>query len=123
MLLNGNPDPSKAAREPDDVARLKLSQALDRATYAIAWERTWPQLVIHDPWALRGLVVVMMAAAYVAAGDERNLRIASAFDWNGVLTPANIRVDAWVTPPVYTGKPPIILSSASKESAVPSSGP
>jgi uncharacterized protein (TIGR02302 family) len=236
MLLNGaSPDPSKPAHEPDNVARLKLSQALDRATYAIAWERAWPhlarlltlfglfltvswaglwlvlpslartaglllfaaagiaalwplirfrwptrtealgrldrgtgirhrpatalsdtvatkdpvalalwqesrartlasltriraglpspRLAIHDPWAVRALVVVMMVAAYVAAGDERNLRLASAFDWNGVLAPTNIRVDAWVTPPVYTGRPPIILSSANKENAVPASGP
>src|SRR6185436_7358741 len=35
----------------------------------------------------------------------------------------NIRVDAWVTPPNYTGKPPIILSSANKENALPASGP
>ena len=33
------------------------------------------------------------------------MRLAAAFDWNGVLAPANIRVDAWVTPPLYTGKP------------------
>ena len=79
------------------------------------------RLAIHDPWAVRGLVAVMAVAAYVAAGDERTLRVASAFDWNGVLTPTNIRVDAWVTPPVYTGKPPIILSSANKESALPAS--
>src|SRR5262249_12143418 len=45
MLLNGaSPDPSKPAHEPDDVARLKLAQALDRAIYAIAWERAWPHL-------------------------------------------------------------------------------
>jgi uncharacterized protein (TIGR02302 family) len=81
-----------------------------------------PRLAIHDPWALRALVAVMMVAAYVAAGDERSLRVAAAFDWNGVLAPANIRVDAWVTPPVYTGKPPIILSAANKEAA-PSAGP
>ncbi|MBR1121474.1 TIGR02302 family protein [Bradyrhizobium lablabi] len=224
-----NTDPSKPAREPDDVARLKLTQALQRAKYAIAWERAWPnlarlmtvvglflvaswaglwlvlpsvaraiglglfallllgalvplirfrwptreealgrldrgtgirhrpataltdtlttqdpvaralwqvqrertlaslkriraglpspRLAIHDPWALRALVMVMLVASYVAAGDERTLRISSAFDWNGVLAPTNIRVDAWVTPPVYTGKPPIILSSANKENA------
>ena len=51
------------------------------------------------------------------------LRIAAAFDWNGVLAPANIRVDAWVTPPLYTGKPPIILSAANKEAALPAAGP
>ena len=79
-----------------------------------------PRLPIHDPWALRALVMVMLAAAYVAAGDERALRIAAAFDWNGVLAPANVRVDAWVTPPVYTGKPPVILSAA-RDAASPDS--
>ena len=57
----------------------------------------------------------MLVATYVAAGDERTMRIAAAFDWNGVLAPANVRVDAWVTPPLYTGKPPIILSAANKD--------
>src|ERR1700721_2532766 len=78
-----------------------------------------PRLAIHDPWALRALVVVLMVAAYVAAGDERLMRTAAAFDWNGVFAAENIRVDAWVTPPLYTGKPPIILSAANKEAGVP----
>ena len=82
-----------------------------------------PRLAIHDPWALRALVMVMIAAAYVAAGDERSMRVGAAFDWNGVLAPANVRVDAWVTPPVYTGKPPIILSAANKDAGAPDSGP
>jgi uncharacterized protein (TIGR02302 family) len=82
-----------------------------------------PRLPIHDPWALRALVLVMLAASYIAAGDERSLRLASAFDWNGVLAPTNIRVDAWVTPPNYTGKPPIILSSANREAAAAEGGP
>src|SRR6202035_1521935 len=82
-----------------------------------------PRLAWHDPWALRALVAVMMLAAYVAAGDERMLRTEAAFDWNGVLSPVNIRVDAWVTPPLYTGKPPIILSAANKEAALPGAGP
>jgi hypothetical protein len=50
------------------------------------------------------------------------MRIAAAFDWNGVLAPANVRVDAWVTPPVYTGKPPIILSAANKDAGGPTAG-
>ncbi|VIO66263.1 hypothetical protein CI1B_13820 [Bradyrhizobium ivorense] len=82
-----------------------------------------PKLSLHDPWALRALVIVMLVATYVAAGDERGLRIASAFDWNGIMTPTNIRVDAWVTPPNYTGKPPIILSNANKDAAAADSGP
>ena len=82
-----------------------------------------PRLAIHDPWALRALIVVTMVATYIAAGDERGMRLAAAFDWNGVLSPANIRVDAWVTPPLYTSKPPIILSAANKEAAIPAAGP
>ena len=82
-----------------------------------------PRLPIHDPWALRALVAVLFVATYVAAGDERRMRIAAAVDWNGVLAPANIRVDAWVTPPLDTGKPPIILSAANKDAAAPAGGP
>src|SRR4051794_27727052 len=82
-----------------------------------------PRLVMHDPWALRALVGVMMVATFAAAGEERGARVAAAFNWEGVLSPANIRVDAWVTPPVYTGKPPVILSAANKEAAAPAAGP
>jgi uncharacterized protein (TIGR02302 family) len=235
LLSGATPDRPEPARDPDAVSRLQLTQALQRAKYAIAWERSWPhlarlltviglflvvswaglwlalpfvaraaglglfvvlalgalfplvrfrwpsreeglsrldrgsgirhrpatalsdtlatqdpvaqalwqaqrertlasikriraglpspRLTIHDPWALRALVAVMMVATYVAAGDERGLRTEAAFDWNGVLSPANVRVDAWVTPPLYTGKPPIILSAANKEAAMPAAGP
>ena len=235
-LLSGvTPDPSGPVRDPDAVSRLQLTQALRRAEFAIAWERSWPhlarlltvaglflvvswaglwlalpfmaraiglglfvvlslaalfplvrfrwpsrqealgrldrgtgirhrpataltdslatqdpvalalwqaqrertlasikriraglpspRLAIHDPWALRALIVVTMVAAYVAAGDERRMRVAAAFDWNGVLSAANVRVDAWVTPPLYTGRPPIILSAANKEAATTAAGP
>jgi uncharacterized protein (TIGR02302 family) len=234
-LSGATPDPSEPPRDPDAASRLQLTQALRRAKYAIAWERSWPhlarllsaaglflvvswvglwlalpfiaraiglalfallalvalfplltfrwpsreeglsrldrgtgirhrpatalsdtlvtrdpvalalwqeqrdrtlasikriraglpspRLALHDRWALRALVAVTMVAAYVAAGDERMLRVAAAFDWNGVLSPANVRVDAWVTPPLYTGKPPIILSAANKEAGAPAAGP
>ncbi|WFU24081.1 TIGR02302 family protein [Bradyrhizobium sp. CB1717] len=235
--MNGvTPDPSDPNRDGDALSRLKLAQALDRAIYAIAWERAWPnfarlltviglflvvswaglwlalpflaravglvifagiaiaalfpllrfrwpsreealsrldrgsgirhrpattltdtlssqdpiakalwqaqrertlaslkriraglprpRLALHDPWALRALVMVMLVATFFAAGDERAMRVGAAFDWNGVLAPANVRVDAWVTPPLYTGKPPVILSAANKEAAaLPASGP
>ncbi|QPF91221.1 TIGR02302 family protein [Bradyrhizobium commune] len=235
--MNGvTPDPSDPIRNSDALSRLKLTQALERATYAIAWERAWPnlarvltviglflvvswaglwlalpsvlraialvvfaglaaaalfplirfrwpsreealarldrgsgirhrpattltdtltsqdpvaqalwqaqrertlaslkriraglpqpRLAIHDPRALRALVMVMLVATFFAAGDERLMRLGAAFDWNGVLAPTNVRVDAWVTPPLYTGKPPVILSAANKEAAaLPASGP
>src|SRR5271155_3518020 len=206
-LLSGpTPDSPEPERSPEAASQLRIAQALRRAEFAIAWERSWPhlarfltvvglflvlswaglwlvlpfvaravglglflavalaalfplsrfrwpsrqdaltlweaqrertlasikriraglpspRLAIHDPWALRALIVVLMVATYFAAGDERRIRIAAAFDWNGVFAAENVRVDAWVTPPLYTGKPPIILSAANKEAALPPSGP
>jgi uncharacterized protein (TIGR02302 family) len=82
-----------------------------------------PRLAVHDPWALRALIVVLIVATYIAAGDERAIRLAAAFDWNGVFAADNVRIDAWVAPPLYTGRPPVILSAANKEAALPASGP
>jgi uncharacterized protein (TIGR02302 family) len=68
-----------------------------------------PRLALRDPMAVRALVVVLAVATFIAAGGERMRRIAAAFDWQGVMLPADFRVDAWVNPPNYTGKPPLIL--------------
>lgn len=82
-----------------------------------------PRLPLHDRWALRSLVMVLMVATYFAADGERIERVAAAFDWYGMLTSANVRVDAWVAPPPYTGKPPIILSKTNADPASFDSGP
>jgi uncharacterized protein (TIGR02302 family) len=68
-----------------------------------------PRVARRDPYALRGLVLVACIATFFAAGGERIKRVAAAFDWHGVVLPANFRIDAWVIPPLYTGKPPVIL--------------
>ena len=78
-----------------------------------------PRLAFHDPWALRGLVVVLMAATFIAAGSDRLSRVMAAFDWDGAFSGANVRVDAWVTPPSYTGRPPVILTASSNKNAPP----
>ena len=68
-----------------------------------------PKLSARDPYALRALVLILVVATFFAAGSERTKRVAAAFDWQGVVAPANFRIDAWVTPPTYTGRPPQIL--------------
>jgi uncharacterized protein (TIGR02302 family) len=68
-----------------------------------------PRLAARDPFALRALVLILVVATFFAAGGERLRRIAMAFEWQGVVLPANFRLDAWVSPPTYTGKPPVIL--------------
>jgi len=80
-----------------------------------------PRLALHDPWALRALVVVLMVATFIAAGNDRLSRVVAAFDWNGAFSAANVRVDAWVTPPPYTSRPPVILSAVTNKDAPPPS--
>ncbi len=97
-----------------DPYSLALWQAHVERTLAAAraFKAGWPspRLSMRDPYALRGLILIAVIATFIAAGGEHWKRIAAAFDWQGVVLPANFRVDAWVTPPAYTGKPPIILA-------------
>ncbi len=81
-----------------------------------------PRLAARDPFALRALVLMAVVATFFAAGGERTKRIAAAFDWQGVVQPANFRIDAWVTPPLYTGRPPAILPGVRPGEPVRSAG-
>ena len=101
-----------AAGEQDQVSlalwRAHVEQAL-RAANALKAGTPRPRLPLFDPVAVRALVVLLVAATFFAASGERVKRITAAFDWAGVVQAKNFRVDAWVTPPTYTGKPPVIL--------------
>jgi uncharacterized protein (TIGR02302 family) len=88
--------------------RAHIERAL-RAAKTLKAGTPVPRLALRDPIAVRALVVVLMVATFIAAGGERMKRFSAAFDWQGVMTPANFRIDAWVSPPTYTGKPPLIL--------------
>ncbi len=101
-----------AANQNDPVAQALWRAHIERALVSArklkaGWPR--PRLSLRDPMALRALTFILVVATFVAAGDERVKRIAAAFDWQGVVSPANFRVDAWVTPPLYTGRPPVML--------------
>ena len=101
-----------AATENDSYAvalwRAHVEKAL-RAVHVLKAGIPVPRLAARDPFALRALVLVLLVSTFFAAGGERGRRIAAAFDWQGAMASANFRVDAWVTPPAYTGRPPLIL--------------
>jgi len=101
-----------AAGERDQVSvalwRAHVDQAL-RAASALKPGTPRPRLAFFDPVAVRALVLLLVCTTFFAASGERVRRITAAFDWAGVVQAKNFRVDAWVTPPTYTGKPPLIL--------------
>ncbi len=70
-----------------------------------------PRLVDRDRFALRGAVVVALVAAGFVAGADREGRLASALAWrNPIAAGPGFRVDAWIDPPPYTGRAPILLA-------------
>ncbi|WP_170181869.1 TIGR02302 family protein [Phreatobacter stygius] len=68
-----------------------------------------PRMANLDRYAIRSLALLLIVPAYFLAGDERMARLMTAFDWRAPPAPITYRVDAWVTPPTYTGRPPLIL--------------
>jgi uncharacterized protein (TIGR02302 family) len=69
-----------------------------------------PRMALRDPRALRFAALLLALAAAIVAGPERHARVAAAFDWRGGSAAAAAqRLDAWIDPPAYTGKPPILL--------------
>ena len=99
----------------DDAATLAFwSLHRRRAERAVALLRTGspsPRAVEIDRYALRAAVLVGLVATGFIAGPERYARVAAAFDWrfNG-LPDVDRRIDAWVDPPAYTGRMPIVLT-------------
>ncbi|MFN3656765.1 MAG: TIGR02302 family protein [Pseudolabrys sp.] len=101
-----------AANRTDPVAQALWQAHVERALLSARRLRAgWPspKLSLRDPMAFRALALILLVASFFAAGEERAKRIAAAFDWKGVVAPANYRIDAWVTPPLYTGRPPVML--------------
>jgi uncharacterized protein (TIGR02302 family) len=102
-----------AANRHDTVSQVLWRVHVERALLASAgkFKAGWPspKLSLSDPMALRALALMVVVASFFVAGDQRVKRVMAAFDWSGALAPANFRIDAWVSPPPYTSRPPIIL--------------
>jgi uncharacterized protein (TIGR02302 family) len=85
-----------------------------RAEQAVALLRTGgpsPRIVDLDIYALRAAVLVALIATGFVAGPEKYARVAAAFDWRFDASPGkDYRIDAWIDPPAYTGKPPVVLN-------------
>ncbi len=69
-----------------------------------------PKLAVRDPFALRFLIALMVVVGFFVAGPERIDRLGEAFRGGESAAATIARIDAWVTPPAYTGRAPIFLT-------------
>ena len=111
-LANDHGDPGTQALWAAHRARL------ERAIEAIRVAPPSPRMVDRDPYALRFGVAMLAFAAAVAAGPEMYGRLAAAFDWRSDEAQAAVaasRIDAWIDPPPYAGRPPVVIDFKSAD--------
>ncbi len=75
-----------------------------------------------DPFAIRSLMVLGLGLMLWFVGDSAADRLRAAIRLGPPALAVNARLDAWVTPPGYTGAPPVILADGARSGAQPSAG-
>jgi hypothetical protein len=84
-----------------------------RAAASLAQARTgWPAplAALRDPYSLRALLWLLFVTGLVIAGPALPARFSGAFSppaWPIFSAP---QVNAWITPPAYTGQAPLLLT-------------
>ncbi len=68
-----------------------------------------PGLAARDPHALRYGVLLLLIASLFAAGPDAARRLSLGLSLDGNAEAAGGQLDAWITPPAYTGEAPIYL--------------
>ncbi|MET3559450.1 uncharacterized protein (TIGR02302 family) [Bartonella japonica] len=68
----------------------------------------------YDPFALRAVCVLFCVCAFSFSFGSSGGRLADAFDLRPMVDEATMRIDAWVTPPAYTGVAPLYLTKDEK---------
>lgn len=103
--LGGKPDLFADALWREHQARMsaKLRNLASDAPRAHVPER--------DPWGLRAIAPLLLVVAAAFSYGPYGGRIGDAFTATPGVPPVPPRIDAWVTPPAYTGKPPIFLTA------------
>jgi uncharacterized protein (TIGR02302 family) len=95
----------------DDAAEALWQAHRERARQALKAMRVGPPrppVARRDPWALRGAVAVILAVAAVTAWDDAPARLERALQpgFEQTVAQNDVTIEAWITPPSYTGRPP-----------------
>lgn len=66
----------------------------------------------RDPWGLRAVAALLLVTAFAFSFGPSGGRLSDGFRAHAARDIVPPRIDAWVTPPAYTGKPPIFLTTS-----------
>lgn len=65
----------------------------------------------RDRWGLRAVAALLLVTAFAFSFGPSGGRIADGFSAQAARDAVPPRIDAWVTPPAYTGRPPVFLTA------------
>ncbi|PBC06210.1 TIGR02302 family protein [Mesorhizobium sp. WSM3860] len=71
----------------------------------------------YDRWGLRAVVGLLFVTAFAFSFGPFGGRISDGFVAGAARDTVPPRIDAWVTPPSYTGKPPLFLTADVNQAA------
>lgn len=103
-LSLGGDDP--ASRALWQLHKKRMAETLGR----MRARRPDPQAFRLDPFALRVAAVMLLVIGFSVTGPDKWNRLGSAFQSPVSTEEIASRLDAWVTPPLYTGEPPVYLT-------------
>ena len=66
----------------------------------------------RDPWGLRAVAALLLASAFAFSFGPLGGRLGDGFQAHARIDAVPARIDAWVTPPAYTGQPPLFLTAS-----------
>ncbi|ODR90683.1 TIGR02302 family protein [Sinorhizobium alkalisoli] len=121
MLEERNRLPHQAIRVQDDIPATHglIGAALWREHQArmaqlvrgLGTGMPRPDVARHDPFAVRAVPILIACIAFAYSYSNRAGLISDAFHLPEQQSIApDIRIDAWVTPPAYTGRAPLFLT-------------
>lgn len=70
-----------------------------------------PRMAERDPWGLRAVVALLFVTGFAYGLGSQGGRIGDAFYIPSADDGVIARIDAWVTPPRYTGRAPVFLTA------------
>jgi uncharacterized protein (TIGR02302 family) len=73
----------------------------------------------RDPWGLRAVALLLLVTAFAFSSGPYGGSVTDGFRPTPGAPPVPPRIDAWVTPPPYTGRAPIFLTAdANRDTAL-----
>lgn len=103
--------PAGAADDFSDALWREHQRRLAEGLGALSGDLPRPRVPERDPWALRALVPLLLVVGFAFSTSPYGGRVGDAFRPHAAAGAVPARIDAWVTPPSYTGKPPVFLTA------------